>query len=74
MSTYIPKNLRTLTWFAMRVNSLARRQCDAINRKAGGDIFAAVHHDFPESMLKLYYDEGLTPAKALAEIDAQAGI
>jgi len=56
----------TLTDFTEAVNRLARAECDDINAK--GNIFAAVHHDFPESMMRYYHEKGMTPQEAFEKI------
>lgn len=57
-----------LTAFTAEVNRLARAQAGTINATNTGSPFRAVHHDFPESMLRHYFDKGVTPQEALTEI------
>jgi hypothetical protein len=60
------KRLHTLRSFTATVNGIARRQCDLLNQKFGP--FSALHHDYPESMLKYYYEAGYTVDQTLDAI------
>jgi hypothetical protein len=56
----------TLTEYTAEVNRMAREDAAFANR--GDRLFAAVHHDYPESMMEYYRNSGLTPFQAIYEI------
>lgn len=65
----------SLEQFCAQVNLLARERVEQLNReyREGKRLFGARHHDFPEDMLKLYFERGMTPSQALDAIYAEGG-
>lgn len=66
-----PAQKISLTEFTKQVNDMARAECDAKNKRPGA-LFAAMHHDFMEVMLKSYYDDGMSPQETLQAIADEA--
>jgi hypothetical protein len=58
-----------LAQFCATVNALAQAECLKINRESHSP-FSAMHHDMPESMLSIYWEDGLTPKEAMEEINS----
>jgi hypothetical protein len=58
----------TLKAFANEVNRIKHAECARINADPK-KIFGAEHYDYPESMMKLYFDQGLTPKGAVELMD-----
>jgi hypothetical protein len=56
--------------FCKEVNRLARLEAGYINGQ--DNIFSAVHHDYPELMLKHYFDRGTSPREVLTELEDEA--
>lgn len=65
-----------LTEFTEAVNALGRAEAQRhmTEYHAGRALFGAKHYDFPESMMKLYHDQGMTPQQAFTQIQREAGI
>jgi hypothetical protein len=63
--------MKNLQKFCKKVNELAQKQCDEMNKQ--GHLFPAVHNEFPESMLKYYFDLGISPKKTLEKINEDSG-
>lgn len=63
-----------LKQYTEQVNTLLRAKCDVLNvmHKAGLSLFGAKHYDYPESMMRLYFDQRLTPEQAVAAIEQDA--
>ena len=60
---------KTLKSYTDAVNKLSRKDCDKIKPSS---IFGYYHHDFPESMMKYYFEQGLTPRQAIDSINREA--
>ena len=65
-----PRSL-TLSEFTAEVNKLYHEECARLNANPN-KLFGAEHFDYPEIMLSLYYDQGLTPAETKRFIDEEA--
>lgn len=63
----------TLQEFTKAVNALAQEDCDQLNRayEKGLALFGAEHVDYPESLLRLYYNKGLSPRETLVEMELE---
>lgn len=57
------KNM-SLAEYTKRVNELEHAECARLNREPNA-VFGAEHHDYPEVMMALYYQSGLTPEQAI---------
>lgn len=62
---------KTLTEFTLAVNNLAHKDCDMENNQPN-NIFKAIHHDFPESMMEHYYRDGYSPRQVLNKLEQDA--
>ena len=60
-------NFRT---FADKVNAIEARRVEKMNVEfvQGKRLFGASFHEFPDSMLRSYYEAGLTPVLAHRKI------
>lgn len=68
-----PKKLpkMTLKAFVKKVNDISHKECQKTNEAydKGESLFGAEHIDYPESLLKHYYGQGLTPEETLLEME-----
>jgi hypothetical protein len=55
--------------FTAEVNRLCKEECDRINADPKA-IFGGEHTDYPEAMMKLYFDQGHSPESAIATMNA----
>lgn len=60
--------LMNFATFSQLVNELAYSHCEKLNTENPQALFRAKHVGYPDSMLRYYYDSGMTPSQALAEI------
>lgn len=63
----------TLKEFTKAVNAIAKEDCDQLNRayEKGLARFGATHFDYPEDLVRIYYNQGLSPRDALIEMELE---
>jgi hypothetical protein len=69
--TMLAMNLQTgmtLKQFAAAVNTLSRANCARINAEIPARLFPAIHRDFPDKMLCVYFDYNITPETCYADL------
>jgi len=62
---------KSLKSYTLAVNNLAQKDADEMYKQKPR-VFAAVHYDFPESMLDHYMKDGYTPRQVLTKLDEDA--
>lgn len=65
------KNKYSLKSFSLAVNQLAHEEANQINNTSSSP-FKAIHYDFPESMLKYYFELGMSPRQTILGMNAEA--
>jgi len=63
----------TLKEFTDRVNFLVRKEVDILNEQyeRGESLFGAEHIDYPESMMKYYYENNYSPDDVLRAMEEE---
>lgn len=63
----------TLKEFTDRVNFLLRKEVDILNEQyeRGESLFGSEYIDYPESMMKYYYENNYSPEDVLRAMEAE---